>query len=179
MRSRTIAVVAIAAISAVTMSACSSSSSSKSTTSSAAASSGGASSASTGKGIKADTITVRNVKRYPGEVNMLSAGDSGATPEQAYLVYDVDKLLGPLPPGGVRVLTYEGGAAPPDFRGVFWSASADGNSYAKLSTNEFGKLVPFRDRYLKVGLSWRQASDPGYGHLTRFRIAQWKRPAGK
>jgi hypothetical protein len=124
---------------------------------------------------KTDAAEVRNVKRYVEWGNLLSAGDGGATPEQAYVMYDVDKRLGPLPPGGLRVLTYEGSATPPEFRGAFWSASADGKEYTKLSANEFGRPVPFTGRYLKVGLSWRQASAAHYGGLSRFSIAQWKR----
>jgi hypothetical protein len=128
---------------------------------------------------KSDAVKVRNVKRYPGGTAMLSAADSGSKPDEAFLVYDVEKLLGPLPAGGVRVLTYEGEAAPPDSRGAFWSTSADGQEFVKLSDNEFGKPVAFDARFLKVGLSWRQAGGPNYGHLTRFSIVQWRRPAGK
>lgn len=126
---------------------------------------------------KTDGVTAQNVRTYYYGFSMFSAADGGAGPDQSFIVYDVDKLLGPLPAGGLRVLSYEGGANPPDFRGAFWSASSDGKDYAKLSSNEFGKLVLFRERYLKVGFCWRQAGGPHYGHLTRFALVQWRRPA--
>jgi hypothetical protein len=128
---------------------------------------------------KTDAAEVQNVKRHPDWSNILSAGDSGATADQAYVVYDVDKLLGPLPAGGARAVTYEGNGAPPEYRGAFWSTSADGKTYAKLSANEFGRPVPFTARYLKVGLSWRQAEAPHYGAMARFSVAQWKRAAAR
>jgi len=111
---------------------------------------------------------------------VLSAADGALTADAAFVVYDLEKLLEPLERDGFRLLVYHGTCNPQDVRGAFWSVSADGQSFRKLSSNEFGKPVMlFRpERYLKVGLSWCQAGDPsGYGCLTEFSLCQWKRPA--
>lgn len=126
---------------------------------------------------KTDAVTVQNVIRHGSGSVMLSAAHGGFDRNSAFVVYDVDKLLPPLSPGGVRILTYEGGANPPEWRGAFWSASADGKTFTPLSQNEFGKQLFFSQRYLKVGFSWRQAGSAHYGCLTGFSVAQWPRPA--
>jgi len=119
------------------------------------------------------------VKRYPsaGRPGLLSAADGGQTPESAYLIFDLDRVLGACP-DGVRLLMYEGGTTAEN-RGAFWSASDDGKEFAPLSANEFHKPIVFGQRYVKVGLSWRQAGDAGYGNLSRMAICQWPRPAAE
>ena len=119
------------------------------------------------------------VKRYPtaGRLGLLSAADGGQTPESACLVFDLDRMLGACP-DGVRLLMYEGSTTAEN-RGAFWSASADGKEFAPLSANEFHKPIVLDQRYVKVGLSWRQAGDAGYGNLSRMAICQWRRAAGE
>ena len=120
-------------------------------------------------------------KRYDsGAGSFLSAADGSAGADRAFLVYDLDKLLGPIQTGGVRMLIYDGLANPPAFRGAFWSVSADGTKYRTLSENDFGQSFLFTERYLKVGVSWRGSSTPQfYGKLSSFTVAQWAKPAGK
>jgi len=119
------------------------------------------------------------VKRFPtaGRLGLLSAADGGQTPESASLIFDLDRVLGACP-DGVRLLMYEGSTTAAN-RGAFWSMSADGKEFAPLSANEFHKPVIFSQRYVKVGLSWNQAGDAGYGNLSRMAICQWPRPAGE
>jgi hypothetical protein len=118
-----------------------------------------------------DALKVQSVKRHG--VGVLSASGH-ENYKQAFVIYDLDKLLPALPKGGSRMLIYESSALPADFRGAFWSVSDDGQKFTKLSHNEPGKPVFFRERYLKVGLSWKQSSVPSvYGCLKRFNVMQW------
>ena len=129
---------------------------------------------------KADAMNgdTTRVKRYETATGgCLSALDGGAAADQAFLVYDLDQRLGPVDPDGARMLIYSGGANPPEYRGAFWSISADGQSFHALSSNQFDRAVIFSERYLKVGLSWRQSGGPAYGHLSGFTVCQWKHAA--
>ncbi len=124
-----------------------------------------------------DAVKTQHVRRHGSGV-LSAAGHE--THEQAYVVYDVDRLLPPLPAGGFRMLVYESVSVPPDFRGAFWSASDDGETFDVLSYNEPGRPVLFNRRYLKVGLSWRQSSAAyAYGCLQRFSVIQWGRAAAE
>ena len=113
-----------------------------------------------------------------GAGSFLSAAGGNMGADQAFLIYDLDKLLGPIEPGGVRMLIYDGCANPVAYRGAFWSVSKDGTTYRSLSENDFGKAVLFSDRYLKVGVSWMGSTAAAfYGKLSSFTVAQWAKPA--
>jgi len=76
------------------------------------------------------------------------------------------------------MIFYEGCANPPDLRGAFWSTSPDKTTWTKLSANQFGTPILMQDRYLKVGLCWKQSGSPWpYGCLSRFSVIQWAKPA--
>jgi hypothetical protein len=122
-----------------------------------------------------DALQVQSVRRHGDGVLSAVGGESY---EQAFVVYDLEKFLPTRSKGGVRMLLYDSVAAPPDFRGAFWSVSDDGKTFGKLSYNEPGKPVFFTGRYLKVGLSWSQSSAAwAYGALRSFTICQWKEAA--
>ncbi|MBM4039794.1 MAG: hypothetical protein FJ290_14900 [Planctomycetes bacterium] len=122
-----------------------------------------------------DAMKVQRVKRHG--VGVLSASGHESY-EQAFVIYDMDRILPALPEGGFRMLIYESAALPADFRGAFWSVSDDGQTFTKLSYNEPGKPVFFSQRYLKVGLSWRQSgAASAYGCLKRFNVVQWAHAA--
>ena len=122
-----------------------------------------------------DASKVQAVRRH-GDGVLSAQGQESK--DQAFVTYDVDKLLGPLPEGGVRLLMYDSASNPPDFRGAFWSASKDGQTFEKLSDNEPGKPVLLGAGQLKVGLSWSQSSAAwAYGCLRSFSITQWKQAA--
>jgi hypothetical protein len=114
------------------------------------------------------------VIRHPTAWGMwLVPADAGKSANQAHLIYDLDALFGPLSPQSQRMLLYRGAGNPPDSRGVFWSASQDGVKFEKLSTNEFNQPILFRQRYLKVGLTYTGAGSPHYGHLEHLIFCQW------
>lgn len=120
---------------------------------------------------------MQSVKRHGAGVLSASGGESY---ENAFVIYDLDKLLPAWPAAGVRVLIYDSVALPPSFRGAFWSVSDDGQTFEKLSATEPGEPVFFKQRYLKVGLSWKQSSAAwAYGCLRRFSVLQWATPAGE
>ncbi len=124
-----------------------------------------------------DSIKVEQVMRHGAGV--LSAS-GGQTHERAFVIYDLEKVLPPLPKGGFRMLLYECAANPPSMRGAFWHASDDGKNFTKLSFNESGKPIFFTQRYLKVGLSFKDSNAAwAYGCLKRLDIIQWPKPAGK
>ena len=55
----------------------------------------------------------------------------------------------------------------------FWSASADGEKFRDLTSNQFDKPTVFSERYLKVGLSWRQSSSRGSALRTVLTGRLW------
>gem|GEM_PF-5953948 len=113
----------------------------------------------------------QNVAWY-AEPRGISASNGSVSMDQAFLVFNVDSLLQPLPKSGIRVLEY-GGAVNGDGRGVSWSASNDGQQFRAISSNRFNKPDVFREKYLRINLSFIQASNPYYGHCSMFRIYQW------
>ncbi len=130
---------------------------------------------------KRDTVNgadARNVMLYPSAAGTwLTAAGGGTSADQAFLIYDLEKLFGPAPAGALRMLLYSGSANPAAYRGAFWSASDDGKTFASLSDNQFDKSIIFTQRYLKVGLSWMGATAPHYGHVSKLNLFQWKKPA--
>ena len=117
-----------------------------------------------------DAMEARNVKRYG---TVLSASSGGAGAANAYVVYDLEKLLKPQPLGRKRHLIYEGACNGPDHqRGVHWWQSDDGKNWQVLSVNEFGKKIELTKRFLKVGMMWIQAESHHYGYLDGFTVVQ-------
>lgn len=118
-----------------------------------------------------------------GYGNWVAAADGQQRANAAFLTYDLDALLGPLPSEGIRTLLYSEDIKPPKNRGVSWFVSRDGQRYNALSKNEFNRGIPFSGRYLKVELSQvaSEGADAGYstryGYLKRLTFSQWKRPA--
>jgi len=119
---------------------------------------------------KAHVSEVKNLKTTDGNLSAV-AGTMMAT--DCCFILDADAQLGPLGATGHRTLTYTGGLNGPDnLRGVHWWGSDDGKMWTLVSVNEFNTPVPFRNRYLKCGIMWFAASDPGYGHLKEFSVEQ-------
>jgi hypothetical protein len=117
-------------------------------------------------------------KRYDGgAANMLSAANGGLGAAGTSIIYDVQRLVGPVPKDALTVLLYDGSTSRPDRRGAFWEISHDAKTWQPLSANEFGKTIPVTGRYLRVGMSWVQASSPQYGYLSHFAVARWPRAA--
>ncbi|MBW4496556.1 MAG: hypothetical protein KME26_26455 [Oscillatoria princeps RMCB-10] len=123
--------------------------------------------------------TANGVERFVSIYgNWLSATDRNQKGSQAFLTYDIDRLFGAMPPGGIRMLLYSGYSNTPRERGAFWSGSKDGQQYTALSSNQFDIGIPFWGRYLKVQLSQIPSGlgAPRQGYLRRITFSQWKRP---
>ena len=126
----------------------------------------------------ADCETIRNLRRFPSNLhdNIVSATNAAAWPNN-YATYDLDDLVGPLPDGGVRVLSYRGHAQPPETRGVLWSTSHNGATYSNVSQNQFEQAVIIEPQYLRASISWTGSKNFLYGYLADFGIWQWPRGA--
>ena len=120
-----------------------------------------------------DAKAFQNVAIFKDGHNVLSAANGGLRAAQAWVIYDVYKLVGQAPGDAYR-LTYLGsGGAPHSIRGVHWWVSRDGAIWEKFSFNQFGRPVSFRGRYLRAGMMWIQASDFHYGYLQGFTVQNW------
>ncbi len=121
--------------------------------------------------VKTSRVKIHNI----GSSRVLGALDGAANFNNAFVVYDLDKLLGPRPDNTIRVLLYQSFTTT-NYRGADWTQSTDGKTYKPLSRNQPGKPVAITARYLRVGLSWRQAGSVHYGNLSDFQIVQCPKP---
>jgi len=127
---------------------------------------------------------VARASYYAGYGQCLHA-TSGTSAGNHFVDYDLDAILAPLPEGGVRMLRYEGLSTDTP-RGAFWwkadrrftAAPAISDAF---SSNRFeGKVAPFSERYLRLGVSHegfggREPVHLAGGSLKYFGLAQWAR----
>jgi len=118
-----------------------------------------------------DALKVNGVRRYETASGSCISATGHQQFDQAWVLYDVEKLLGAGAGAGESLLIYNSTAVPPTFRGARWQVSNDTKTWRNLSLNESGKAVTFRGRYLRVGLSWNQSSSAAhYGSLRDFTL---------